>query len=369
MSELDPAPLPGPVPSSIVRAVLKLRSRLRALLDLAGPPEIALLDRTAGAAQTALVGTVARLGVPDLLAERGAMSAHDVAAAIGTDADATHRELRALALTGVFARTPDGRFENNRLSDALRRGRPTRAREFAMYFASASNLRAWGDLEGTLRTGKNAFERVNGKNVWDWFDEHVEERETFAQAMMGMTTVEAPAIATLYPFAEVQKVCDVGGGRGTLLSEILIRHPHLRGVLCDAPGVLESARELLRARGVASRVELSPGSFFDEVPRGAQAYVLKNILHDWDDERCVRILRVCRAAMEPGARVLVCDAIVEVDTDEALAALADLQMMMVCCEGRERGRADFGRLFRESGFELGRVYEGATIAVIEGRAI
>jgi hypothetical protein len=279
-----------------------------------------------------------------------------------------HRTMRALALTGVFHRLEDGRYENNRLSRALLRGNPLRTRDFAVYFASASNMRAWLAFDHVLRTAKNGFEHAHGKSVWAWFEEHDEERETFAQAMMGMTTAFAPSIATLYPFAEVKRVCDVGGGRGTLLSEILVRHPHLRGVLCDSPGVLASAERLLRGRAVRDRVDLVPGSFFDSVPAGADVYTLKNILHDWDDERSVKILRVVRAAMQPGQKVLVCEALVERDTHDSLGALADVQMMVVCDEGRERGRAEIGRLFEQSGFELGRVADGGAIAVVEGVA-
>lgn len=366
--ELGPGPLPGLPPNGVVRGLLALRARLRAILDAAGPPELALMERIWGVGGTMLHGVVAKLGIPDLLARRGPLSSAEIAAELGCDADAIHRAMRALALHGTFARRRDGRFDNNRLSAALASGRPSRARDFAIYFASASNVHAWADLEHVLRTGESGFEHANGTSVWDWFEHHDFERETFAHAMMGITTLSAPAIASLYPFAEIRTLCDVGGGRGTLLSEILIRHPHLRGMLCDSPGVLASARSLLAARGVAGRVELAPGSFFDEVPRGADAYSLKNILHDWDDARSIKILSRVRAAMDPGHKVLVSETLVETDTHDAMGALSDVQMMVVCDGGRERGRADYARLFAESGFAMGRVLEGPTIAVIEGIA-
>ena len=365
--ELGPQPLPDLPPGFAVRGFMALRARLRALLDAATPAELALFERIWGAGTTMMIGTVAKLGVADLLARRGPLSSAEIAEEVGCEADRIHRTLRALVLTGLFARREDGRFDNNRLSAALQTGNPSRMREFAMYFASESNVRAWSALEHTLRSSGCGFEHVHGKSVWDWFEEHAFERETFAQAMMGMTTLAAPAIASLYPFSEIRKVCDVGGGRGTLLSELLVRHPHLRGVLCDSPGVLDSARSLLVARGVEERVELVPGSFFDEVPRGADAYTLKNVLHDWDDAHSIKILSRVRAAMEPGHRLLVCEMLVEKDTDDVMGALADLQMMVVC-SGRERGKADFARLFAESGLTLGRVLEGPTIAVIEGIA-
>jgi hypothetical protein len=156
--------------------------------------------------------------------------------------------------------------------------------------------------------------------LWQWFDEHTDEREIFAHAMMGLTVGDAPVIAKLYPFREIVPVCDVGGGRGTLLSELLIRHPHLKGVLCEGPGVLESARTLFEARGVLDRVDLVPGTFFESVPTGADAYLLKNVLHDWDDATCVKILRVVRAAAAPGARLLVAESLVERDSRDLIPA-------------------------------------------------
>ncbi len=365
--ELGPSPLPGPIPSLAVRSALALRARFRALLDAAGPPELALFERSSGVIHTILVGAIAKLGVADLLKERGPSSVAQIAESTGTHIDAMHRALRALSLSGIFRRREDGLYENNRLSSALCRGRPSRMREFAIYFASASNLNAWLDLEHVLRTGQGGFERIHGKSVWEWFDEHAEERETFTQAMMGLTVTEAPIIATLYPFGELSTICDVGGGRGTLLSEILIRHPHLRGILCDSNGVLDSAGPLLRSRGIAERVELVPGSFFDSVPKGADAYVLKNVLHDWDDEHCRAILRTVRRTIQKGQRVLVCETLVEKHTDDALGALSDVHMMVVC-RGRERGKSEFRELLNATGFDLGRIFEGAIISVIEGIA-
>jgi hypothetical protein len=276
--------------------------------------------------------------------------------------------MRALTTAGVFAMDADGRCRNNRLSAVLRENRLSAVRAFAEYFASRSNSEAWTDFDRTLRTGKGAFPRVHGMSVWDWFDAHPDERETFARAMMGMTVADAPVVANLFPWREIQKVCDVGGGRGTLLSELLVRHPHLRGILCDAAGVIRSARQLLERRGVAERVEMVAGSFFDRVPAGADAYVLKNVLHDWDDARSRRILDVCRLAMTPGARMLIVENLITRNGTFSFGNLADVHMMVVCDEGRERTREEYGRLFEATGFKPGRVFDSPTISVIEGVA-
>ncbi len=360
---------PGKAPPALaVRAAIALRKALLRAADAVVPAQVAALDHVAGAAHTMVVGELARLRVPDLLEER-AMSAAEIATRTSTDADAMARVLRASVALGFFERGKDGRFSNNRISRALLSGDRESARAMAEYFGTRSNLLAWVDFPETLRTGKNAFERVHGKSVWEWFDEHPHERETFAHAMMSLTLVDAPGIAKTFPFAEAKRLCDVGGGRGTLLGEILVHHPHLEAVLCDAPGVLESARDLLGQRGVLGRVELVPGSFFESVPKGCDTYMMKNILHDWDDARSITILKNCRAAMELGARMLLVEALVEDDCED-FGAIADLQMMVVCNEGRERGRVEFARLLGAAGFRLGRVLEAPTpIAIVEGIAI
>lgn len=364
--ELTDRPLPA-APGFLVRAVLAGRRATQALSDGTVPAELALWDQVAGITRTMMIGAAARLGIADLLVD-GPRTATELAERTGQDADALHRTLRALATGGVFAMRDDGRFENSRLSEVLRSDRPSRFRDFAIYFASGSNVAAWRDFDRTLETGESAFERVHGKSVWAWFDEHADERETFARAMQGITMLDAPVIASTFPFDEARVVCDVGGGRGTLLSEILVRHPHLKGVLVDGPGVLASAEQLLRARGVLGRVERVPGSFFDAVPRGADTFVLKNVLHDWDDARSVKILRVVRAAMEPGQRLLVCEALVE-KTTTGPGALSDVQMMIACDGGRERGVSELAALFDEASLRRGRVWPTPTVSVIEAIAV
>lgn len=360
---LTSKPLTVP-PGLAVRAAIALRRSLLRAAEAVVPARVALLERVIASGEANMLGELGRLGVADML-EREALSAEELAARTSTNPDAMARTLRALVYSGVFSRRDDGKFENNRLSRALL-DRDDSSRAFAVYFASKANQHAWADFGETLRTGKNAFERVHGTSVWDWFDAHPEERETFARAMMSITIAEAPGIASTYAFGEAKKVCDVGGGRGTLLSEILLHHPQVSGILVDAPGVLESAMSLLEARGVRERVELVPGSFFDAVPSGADVYVLKTVLHDWDDERSKKILGVVRAAMKPGARLVIVDFIVEADCDH-YGVMVDMHMMLVCGEGRERSRQDFERLLQATGFGVGRVLTTSTgMGIVEG---
>jgi SAM-dependent methyltransferase len=358
-------PLPRVPPGFVLTAALGLRRWVLRLTDAMVPPELALLDRMTGMIHTVTLGAVARHGFADMLAS-GPLSAEEIAARAGTNPDATHRTLRWLAGGGVFTLRPDGRFENNRLSRALMSGRRSRGRESAQYFGSLSNLATWCDFDRTLETGKSAFERVLGMDLWAWFDRYPDERENFAQAMVSFTISVASLIAELFPFAESKVVCDVGGGTGTLLSEILVRHPHLRGILADRAEVCAQARELFTGRGVADRVDVRPASFFESVPEGADTYLLKNVLHDWDDERSRAILRNVRRAVPEGGRVLIVETLVERNDSASVGTMVDLQMMMVCSEGRERSRSDFDRLLRDAGFTPGRILAHPAIAVIEG---
>ncbi len=360
---------PNAPPSFVIRAVLGLRALLLRLANRVIPPEVLVFEHATAISSTVILGAVVRAGIAELLEELGPLDAKAIAKSTSLDADAVHRTLRALSNMGLFAMSDDGMFSNNAASRALVGGKLSRSREWALYFSSPSNVAAWLDFDHTLRTGKNAFVHVHDKSVWDWFDAHEDEREMFAHAMMGLTVADAPMIASLYPFSNVKKLCDVGGGRGTLLSELLLRHPHMRGVLCEGAGVAESAKQLFASRAIGDRVEIVTGSFFESVPDGCDAYLMKNILHDWDDTRSKKILSVVRAAMKPGTKLLLCEMIVDRQSRDVLGTRADLQMMVVCDEGRERSVDEFRALLDETKFRLARVFRSPTVCVIEAEAV
>jgi hypothetical protein len=363
--ELSSQPFPSAPPAVLVRALLWLRTALGRLAKAIGPAELGVFEDAGAAVLLPVLVALIKNRVPEALAD-GPKHAAELAAQTGLNEDALFRALRCTAVKGYFRLRDDARFEHNASSRVLLGGGLSRAREFMLYFGSGSNRAAWNDFEHALRTGHSPFDHVHGMNIWDWFEQHSDERELFSHAMLGMSLADAPVIASLYPFAELKRVCDVGGGRGTLLSELLIRHPHLAGVLCDSASVLESARQLLAARGVLGRAELSPGSFFDRVPAGADAYLLKNILHDWNDAQCVKILKNVRAAAGTSGKLLIAETLVEHVSRDPIGVPADLQMLVACSDGRERSRSELASLFEQAGFRLARVFVYPTISVLEG---
>lgn len=366
---LTPRPYPGPVPSFAVRAVLRLRAAVQALADALTPAHLIAAEKATGVSTTMILGAFARYGLADLLEERP-QTAAELAARTGLDADALHRTLRGLAYHRILKLRADGTYANTRASRALTSTALYRTRAFCEYFASGSNVAAWRAFDDILKSGRSAFPRVHGESVWAWFAKHPDEEECFAHAMMGITVNDAPFVATLYPFAETTKLCDVGGGRGTLLSELLIRHPRLTGMLCDAEGVIASAASLLERRGVAHRVERVVGNFFEAVPAGADAYLLKNILHDWDDDTCVKILSVVRRSTSPGHKLILVENLVERNDARATpGVLSDLQMLVVCDDGRERSAEELFALMERAGFRRGRLFRGPTVSVVEGVAV
>jgi hypothetical protein len=363
-----PQPLPSAPPGFMMRAFSWLQTRILRAGHLVGPPQLRVLDLARGALVTPMLGLVCRYRIADHLAN-GPLTAAELAARTGLDADALHRYLRSLAHLGVFSLQRGGTFTNNRYSNVLRDQQIGSMRDCCLYFVSESNLRAWNDIDETARSGKNAFERLHGMSLWDWFARHSDEAEIFGRVMMASTLFVAPTIATIYPWRTVGSVCDVGGGSGILLSELLVRHPHLQGVLCESAGLLDSARALLDKRGVLHRVQLAPGSFFDHVPSGADAYLLKNVLHDWDDARALRILEVVRRAMEYGQRLVIAENVLAPDDTVKSEAIGDVHVMTVCSEGRERSRAEYVRLLERSGFRLGHVDESSPLVnILEGIA-
>ncbi|HEV7905065.1 MAG TPA: methyltransferase, partial [Pyrinomonadaceae bacterium] len=260
-------------------------------------PEVVLTQMLAAPLVTQALRVVAELGIADLLAH-GARSVDELAAATGAHAPSLYRFMRALASCGVFAETTDERvFELTPMAELLRADVEGSLRSLAIFMGADWHWQVWGDATYSARTGNAAWEHVHGKEVFPYFAEHAGAAHVFDDAMTSLSKMVAKAVVAAYDFSSVGKLADIAGGHGSLLAAILRANPHLKGLLFDMPQVIAGAQSHLEKEGLAARCELASGDFFESVPAGADAYLMKHIIHDWDDARALAILRNCHRAM------------------------------------------------------------------------
>ena len=262
--------------------------------------------------------------------------------------------LRALVAAGVFCELEDGRFASNDAAAVLRAGAPGRIRDVVINFGEEM-YRSFGELLHTVRTGETAFDSVYGAPLFEYYAANPETEASAAARMLARTLPAAREFAASELLEGARTLVDVGGGAGALLAEVLRHRPEITGVLVERPGMLEHAKDYLSERGVADRCRLVEGDFFASVPAGGDVYVLKSILHDWDDERCVAILRKCRAAMDETARLVIVELVLPERSAPGAAmlsaALLDL-IMLAYAGGRERTEMEFTQLLDQAGLRL-----------------
>ena len=328
-----------------------------------GALERQLSQMIVGSWVTQAIAVAAELAVSDLLAG-GPRSAEDLAREAGVHAPSLHRLLRALASAGLFAQDDGGRFALTGLGRLLAGDAPGSKRDLAL-MAGAEFYRSWGGLLGAVRTGTPAFEEVFGSPFFSYMGQHPERWRIYDAAMNGVHGAETHPVLDAYDLSAVSRLVDVGGGNGAALAEALRRHPHLEGVLYDLPDVARRAREALAASDVAGRCSVVGGSFFDAVPPGADAYFLRHVLHDWEDEEAAAILRRCAEAMRPDGRVLVVETVIPAGDEPCFGKWLDLMMLVV--GGRERTLDQYARVFAAAGLRLERVVPTAhEVSVLEG---
>lgn len=341
-----------------------------------GTADSAVLDLVVGFWSACAVATAARLGIADHLAQ-GPRTAGEVAEALRThggirvDAGALFRLLRALGALGFLARARDERFSLTALGERLRSDVPGSRRALIASELDTAHYLPWGRLEESVRTGQPVFEKVFSMKAWEYYrDRNPEEGRLFSANMTAMSRIETQGILAAYSFAAARCIVDIGGAHGAFLAAALQQAPQARGILFDQAQVVAEAGEVLKGFGVADRVQCIAGDFFHELPRSGDVYLLKHILHDWDDADCVRILARVREAMAPDGRVLVAELPLP-DEGEAspMGAMLDLNML-VMLGGRERTAAEYSALFEKAGLRLLRVVPTSSpIALIEARQL
>ncbi len=360
---------PFPIPPRVLRVGIALRRRVLDVSDMLLPAEGALWDFAAGMQRTKLAGVLVSAGIADALGSR-ARDPAELARELELDPEATLRVLRAAAASRLVGFDGAGNVRLLRLGGPLRSDHPRSVASWVGYLAAPANFASYGELEAQLRGGAepSGHQRAHGNSVWEYFGEHPSEGARFDKAMREMSAFDVAALARAYPWPRRGTVCDVAGGIGTLLAAILERRRGLRGILIDSPSVIAEGEVYLRSRGMGGRVECTPGDMFGELSASADVYVLKWIMHDWNDDACRGILARIRATASPGARVVTIDQRNEPQRPNPFTSIADLHMMVECEGGRERTPEEMHRLMRDAGFTSGRVRHAGLHMLVEGVA-
>ncbi len=317
------------------------------------PPDAILSQMLFGALIQKGINVAAKLGVADLLAQEP-QSAEELAQKTETHAPSLYRILRALASVGVLAEDRDRKFHLTPVGELLRSDTPGSMRDFAIMIGSEWIWQAWNELNYTVKTGGVAHQKVQGMTSFEFFAKNEEAGRIFNRAMTSFTLMSAPAIVEAYDFSGVSKLVDVAGGHGLLLAAVLRENPHLQGILFDLPIVVEGAGELLDKEGVKERVEIISGNFFESVPAGADAYLMKHIIHDWNDTSSIKILNNIRRGIADDGKVLIVEMVVPEGNEPHPAKTLDL-VMLTMENGKERTAEEYRQLLAAAGLQLSRI--------------
>ncbi len=348
----------------MVPPVLRLRDLLGRLRRGIAPASLRVIESATGLIEGKALYAAVMLRVPDVLVA-GPRTTASLASEVGADADALGRLMRLLAGSGFFASDRRGKWRNTPATEHLRADHPETLRSWVLFTGSPWHGEIWNHSLHSFRTGEAATEPALGSGFFEWLAEHREEQAVFDAAMAETSRFFGPLLATRYDFDDVSSVCDVGGGTGALLADLLAAQPHVRGVLLDLPTVVAGAASALERDGVIDRCEIVGGDFFAEVPGGCDRYVLKSVLHDWDDDSCVRILAAVRASMPADARVLVLEAIVPEGGVPHPTHAFDLLMLVLTGAGRERTAGEWAALFARAGLRVEKTLDLTVLVVQE----
>ena len=313
------------------------------------PHEI-LSQMIQGYKNTQLVYIAAKLGVADLLAA-GPRSVDEIVVSTGTNAQALRRIMSGFVLCGLVIQREDKLFELTSLGEYLRSDAPDSLKDEAL-FTGEILCPAWSAIHNTVKTGITGFDHFFGMGIFEYLTQHPEIGESFNKVMVKCTAAMSESVLTAYDFSPFRTIVDVGGGFGALLTSILKKHPGIDGVLFDIPSVIQGAKEQLEKEGLLKRCNIVAGDFFDSVPQGGDLYILKSIIHDWDEANCLRILKNCNKAMGKRGKLLLVEWILPEIIDNAINAVnLDLTMLMVS-GGQERTEEEYRALFDSAGFQL-----------------
>lgn len=334
--------------------------------DAAAQTDKIVIDMLTGAWVTQLAAAIARLGVPDLLAARQPQTCEQLAKAAKADPLALGRSMRALASLGVFRDTGAG-YALTSVGDRLRSDTEASMRDFFLAETDEVHRRSWDHLVDAIRSGRPQPQAVFGMPVFEYYSTHAAEGEQFGKAMWSTSAMSERGVLDSCDFSDAKLIVDIGGGNGSLLRAILSRYSNTEGIVFDLPYMGGQAVAAIRSSELGERCRFESGDFFEAVPPNADVHLLRFILHDWDDEKSIRILRSCRSALAPSGRVLVVEMLVPENNEPGFPQLMDMNML-VMTGGMERNESEYGRLLGRAGFRITQVLStGSPFSVIEAR--
>jgi hypothetical protein len=332
------------------------------------PPHAQVVQMAGAHVISQAIFAVAELGIADYLKD-GPRSSDEIAQATGMHAPSLYRLMRSMAGFGFFVEEDGQRFSLTPLGAALQSDAPGRARSTVRHVVGPLMWQAFGEFLHSVKTGETAVKKVFGQPLFDYLDTDPEQATFFNEAMIGFHGAEPPAVAAAYDFSGIRKLVDVGGGTGNLLTTILLANPELKGMLYDQPHVAAEARRRIELKGLSERCEVIEGSFFEAVPSGGDAYMMSHIIHDWDEPRCLQILKNCREAMGEQGRLLLVEMVIPANNDFHASKYFDL-IMLAFAGGEERTEEEYATLFAKAGFKLTRVVPTqSAVSVIEAQPV
>jgi hypothetical protein len=355
-------------PASFVTAVERLRSILERLRRILTPPPLTLIELTMSQYVPQSLYVVTKLGIPDLLKDSARTASH-LAGMVKVDERALYRLMRLLASVGVFAETRSEEFKLTPLAEPLCVDHPNSMRSVVLMTCCPLHWSTCGNLMYSVQTGRSAFEHLHRLPLFDYLAENEIDGKMYDEAMTSFAAVAASALIVYYDFKDTRHLVDVGGGNGRLITTVLKVNPTMQGTLFDMPSVVQRASTLLQAHGVAERCQIVGGSFFDTIPVGGDTYILKSIIHDWDDEAAIRILNNCHKVVPSQGKLLLVDIVIPEGGSQFFGRLFDLEML-VTNAGCERTKDEFDKLLRIAGFRLTRVIPTALpLSIIEAQPV
>lgn len=342
-------------PVWLFRLMTGLRQMIYKIHSKLVPANVAVFEKAQKFWIAKALGVASDLNLADIIGS-GFMSIESLAKETNTDVSSLYRLMRALASDGIFREIKPMVFVNTSLSKALMEGDGS-MKYMIKQQMNKINWEIVNELEYSIETGDSAAVKVLGMDIFEHLKNTPEKNDLYNKAMTNTSDISAAAVISAYDFSGIKKLVDVGGGEGYLLSAILTKYSSISGIVFDFKHVVENSEKNFKKFGIENRVEAIPGDFFKSIPEGGDAYMMKNIIHAFDDNTCVNLLNKVREVMEPKSRLLILDAVIRMDNKPSFGKLFDLQMLLGTRGGKERTEKEFNAILQESGFELKRIVD------------